>query len=121
MLTSRRPGRRCPPRSVGPGESPEDGALREAWEEVGVRGVRVLQYLGMFPWYSQVRQELHHRHVYHMTAEAELPEQWDHVVSGGIEEKGMRFRCYWLDAARAVDALSGEQGLYHYQPINLGR
>ncbi|HYF80976.1 MAG TPA: NUDIX domain-containing protein [Symbiobacteriaceae bacterium] len=105
-------GTQVPAGGVDPGETPEHAVLRELLEETGVRRARIVSKLGIFPWFNVARQELHRRHVYEIEPLAPLPERWEHVVSSGAEDHGLRFVCYWMDVDEAVSALSGEQGKY---------
>ncbi|UCH43095.1 MAG: NUDIX domain-containing protein [Dehalococcoidales bacterium] len=105
-------GVQVPAGSIEPGETAEEAALREAWEESGIRELRVQRYIGKFHWWHAERREDHERHVFQLTTPQTLPERWEHTVSAGAEDKGIRFTCYWLDCAVAVQVLSGNQGDY---------
>jgi 8-oxo-dGTP pyrophosphatase MutT (NUDIX family) len=105
-------GIQVPAGSIEQGEAPEQAALREAWEESGVQGLRVQRYLGNFRWRHVERDEDHERHVFHLEAPQPLPERWEHTVSAGTEDKGLRFSYYWLDQTIAARVLSGNQGEY---------
>jgi len=105
-------GVQVPAGSIEPGETPEEAALREAREESGVWGLRVQRCIGKFHWWHTDRREDNERHVFHLTTLQTLPERWEHIVSAGTEDKGLRFACYWLDCAVAEQVLSGNQGDY---------
>lgn len=105
-------GTQVPAGSIDPGETPDQAVLRESFEEAGVAGLRFVDYLGCFPFEMPDGSAVHMRHVYHLTTDAALPESWVHVVSDGIADKGMRFRCFWMEVARAATVLSGSQGEY---------
>ncbi len=105
-------GTQVPAGSIDPGESPDQAVVREALEEVGVEGLRIVSYLGCHPFQVPEGEALHMRHVYHLTTDRQLPDSWIHVVSAGVGDKGMRFRCFWMAPADAVSALSGAQGAY---------
>jgi hypothetical protein len=72
----------------------------------------VQRNLGSFHWRYDERGEDHERHVFHLEPSQPLPERWEHTVSAGTEDKGLRFTYYWLDQAEAVRTLSGNQGEY---------
>ena len=105
-------GVQVPAGSIEPGETPEEAALREAWEESGIRELRVQRYIGKFQWWHEDRHEDNERYVFQLTTPQIVPERWEHIVSAGVEDKGIRFACYWLDCAVAVQVLSGNQGDY---------
>lgn len=105
-------GIQVPAGSIEPGETPEEGALREAWEETGIPNLRSIGCLGDFRWWCAPGNEYHQRHVFHLSAPGNLPETWDHVVSAGTGDKGLHFRYYWMDIQQAADTLNGDQGDY---------
>ncbi|HLN64387.1 MAG TPA: NUDIX domain-containing protein [Symbiobacteriaceae bacterium] len=105
-------GTQVPAGTVDPGETPEQTVLREAFEEAGVTDLQINRFLGVFPFVAEARQELHQRHVYHLTTPEPLPDRWEHTVSSGTEDKGLRFAYYWLPIAQAARVLSGSQGDY---------
>ena len=105
-------GIQVPGGSIDPGETASEAALREAWEESGLPGLRVKRYIGAFCWWYEALKEEHERHVFHLETSQPLPERWQHTVSAGEGDKGLRFAYYWLDAAAATHALSGDQGEY---------
>lgn len=105
-------GTQVPGGSIDPGESPEQAALREALEESGLEGLRVVRYVGVFPWYWAETGQHHNRHVFHLTADRPLPDHWVHVVSDGDEDKGLRFAYHWSDVDGAAPKLYGVSGLY---------
>ena len=108
-------GVQVPAGSVEPDETPEKAALREAREESGILELKVQCYIGKFRWLNVERNEDNERHVFHLITSQTLPERWEHIVSAGTEDKGLRFTYYWLDCDVAAQILSGNQGDYlHY-------
>lgn len=104
-------GIQVPGGSLDPGESIEDGVIRELVEETGC-GARPVRYLGAFPWWFEAQGIWHVRHVYHLEPTTELPDEWIHTVSSGTEDKGLRFRCYWIPLAEARERLVAQMGDY---------
>ncbi|HWI63289.1 MAG TPA: NUDIX domain-containing protein [Symbiobacteriaceae bacterium] len=105
-------GIQVPAGSIDPGETPDHAVLRETLEEAGLTDVTIIKYVGCFPWFYPAQQVIHQRHVYHLAVTKPVPDRWEQVVSGGVEDKGMRFICYWMDLPSAATALSGQQGMY---------
>jgi 8-oxo-dGTP diphosphatase len=105
-------GIQVPAGTVEEGETPAEAVLREAEEEVGLTGLTVERYIGAFPYFHPYRQELQRRHVFHLTRSHPLPDTWEHRVLGRGEDRGMCFRCFWMDMQTAARVLVGGQGLY---------
>jgi len=93
------------------GETPDQAVLRDTHEESGLTDVPIVKYLGCFPAAPAEVQVLH-RHVYHLAATKALPDRWEHVVSSGTDDKGLRFRFYWIPVTEAAAGLIGQQGIY---------
>lgn len=104
-------GLQVPGGSVEPGESPEAAAVREAHEETGVEGLRVVRKLGEVEYdMAPYRSELQRRHVFHLAFDGETPERW--VSSEPDPSDGSpppRLECYWVPIAQA-HVLSAGQG-----------
>lgn len=98
-------GIQVPAGSIEIGETPENGALREAHEETGLEALKVVRFLG-----EQIRdmsdygkQEIHHRYFYHLLCEQEASETWEHgerFPSDQAHHDGSithLFHLYWVD------------------------
>jgi 8-oxo-dGTP diphosphatase len=105
-------GVQVPAGSLEPGEAPEQGVLREAWEESGLQHLAIVRKLGIFDFYHVEGQAVHHRHVFHLVPTQPVPERWVHEVSGGADDKGLLFAYYWLDVDEAARVLTAEMGNY---------
>lgn len=105
-------GTQVPAGTVEPGETPAQAVVREILEETGLAQVQVARFIGRFRWFCALRREVHDRHVFVLTPNQPLPDQWLHTVSAGVEDAGLVFSCYWLDADAAESALTGDQGIY---------
>jgi len=73
-------GIQVPAGTIEAGEQPEAAALREAFEETGLRELALVGFLG-----EQVRDmadfdrdEIHHRRFYHLRCTSNPPEMWNH-------------------------------------------
>jgi 8-oxo-dGTP pyrophosphatase MutT (NUDIX family) len=104
-------GLQVPAGSIEPGESPEAAAVREAAEETGLDGFRVVRKLGEVDYdVAPYRAELHHRHVFHLELEGEAPERWvSHENDAGDGSPPLRLECYWIPLTQG-HVLSAGQG-----------
>ncbi len=102
-----------PAGTVDTDEAPEKAVLREILEESGLIFSKHNQYLGCFEYFRDDIQELHQRHVYTFVSE-NLPDKWEHLVSGGGEDQGLIFDYYWLKIEDAKNNLVIGLGEYLY-------
>jgi 8-oxo-dGTP pyrophosphatase MutT (NUDIX family) len=105
-------GVRVPAGTIEPGEAPEAAALREAEEETGLTGFRLVRKLGEYTHRFEGRPEDHRRHVFLLEAPAGTPERWAHFAE----------HAYWFDFSwvplRPAPALAAAQGdLLHLLPV----
>lgn len=105
-------GTQVPAGTVDPGESIEKALLREIQEESGLKFEKPENLLGRFKWYRADREENHTRNVFELLAPSGLPENWELQVGGSGDDKGLRFRYFWLPINEARSKLAAEQGLY---------
>src|ERR1700730_13659357 len=71
-------GIQVPAGTLTVGESPENGALREAREETGLVGLVLGEFLGIQErdMTDYGRAEVHERHFYHVLSTGNPPEAW---------------------------------------------
>lgn len=84
--------------------------LREAYEETGLEGLRLLSYLGKYEWRSSAagHQEIHYRHFYHLSCGKNVPETWrhyEHHPSNGSPAP-ILFEFCWLPLLEAENILN---------------
>lgn len=103
-------GLQVPGGTIEPHESPEAGALREAYEESGVNSFAVFRLLASDSWRGDHDGVERERYFYHLCASELLPDPWNHTVSSSELDKGMVFAYCWLTvaAARRVLGLMGD-------------
>jgi 8-oxo-dGTP pyrophosphatase MutT (NUDIX family) len=104
-------GLQVPAGSIEPGESPEAAAVREAAEETGLDGFRVVRKLGELDYdLAPYRSELQHRHVFHLALDGEAPERWvSRENDAGDGSAPLRLECYWIPLSHG-HVLSAGQG-----------
>lgn len=103
-------GIQVPAGTLEAGESPEEGVLREAFEETGLSGLIVDCFLG-----EQVRDmsefvpgEINHRYFYHLRCPGNPPDSWLHeerTPSTGPEQMPLIFEFFWAALPHAVPPL----------------
>lgn len=107
-------GLQVPAGTVEEGEGIEAALLREVEEESGLTSLKISRKLGVYNWVHPTNGRLHVRHVFHLTAPYETPEQWQWVeTSGGevSELEGYVFCFRWVSLADEIE-LAGSQGDY---------
>lgn len=105
-------GTQVPAGTVDAGETAEEACRRELQEEAGIAAPGPARFVGVFEYFSPKHGQLHRRHVFLFGAPSGVADVWTHVVSGEGNDRGRRFRCYWLDVAAAEATLAGDQGAY---------
>jgi 8-oxo-dGTP pyrophosphatase MutT (NUDIX family) len=113
MLVSGHPdfpeaGIQVPAGTVGEGEDPDNAVMREAFEETGLEGLRLQTYLGEAEYYCRERDEIAHRHFYHLTCDDQPPERWRHQEahpSDGTTEP-ITFEFFWARLPDEVPPLA---------------
>ena len=87
-------GLQIPKGTIDDGENPVDAAVRELDEECGVVDVQSVTPLETDEWFYEKRARLFRRHFYHVETTEER-DRWRHTVTGGGEDDGFVFECYW--------------------------
>jgi len=103
-------GLQVPAGTVDPGEDLAVAVLREAKEETGLEGLRVVRYLGCdHPhWPGAQPQE---RHFFHLEVD-HAPDVWRHVEdNGGTSVDRHPFHLFWLPIDQAA-LLAAGQGMF---------
>ncbi len=71
-------GIQVPAGSIEPDETPEQGVVREAFEETGLEGLVMVEFLGMVEYHYNY-EEIAHRYFFHLTCDHKPPETWSHM------------------------------------------
>ncbi len=66
-------GIQVPVGTVETGELPEVAVMREAEEETGLAGCRLVAKLGVYDWLNTYTGEMNERHVFHLAAPCRNP------------------------------------------------
>ena len=108
-------GIQVPAGTVKPNEELAIAVLREAEEETGLQGLTIRTYLG-----EQIRNmedvgkdEIHHRHFYHLICEGDPPHQWQHD-EGDPSEGGsapIHFEFFWAGIPDQIPELICDHGI----------
>lgn len=108
-------GIQVPAGTLRPDESPEDGVMREAWEETGLDGLILGPYLGRRDqeWDESTygRAEVHERHFFHLICPGEPPDSWRHFEQDPSEgeEDPIPFDFFWVPLPDGVPWLLADQ------------
>ena len=101
-------GVQVPAGTLGEAEDPAEGVVREAREETGLEGLRLVSFLGRSVCPVPDEDEVHHWWFYHIECRAEPPEQWRHVETDPSDgdQKTIPFDLYWVDLPNGVPTLA---------------
>ncbi|MGH2347817.1 MAG: NUDIX hydrolase [Chloroflexota bacterium] len=115
MLVFRHPrspeaGIQVPAGSLEVGEQPDQGVMREAAEETGLSGLLIEALLGEQErnMADCGRDEIHHRHFYHLRCTDKAPETWLHAEqfpSDDTNGNPIEFEFFWARLPYEVPAL----------------
>jgi ADP-ribose pyrophosphatase YjhB (NUDIX family) len=99
-------GIQVPKGTMLPDETPEAAVLREAREETGLRDLTLVRLLAV-DLQPQPDGALHERHFFELAAPADLPDAWEHVVTGEGDDNGLVFCYFWARSAVEVGLWPG--------------
>ncbi|HMM43463.1 MAG TPA: NUDIX domain-containing protein [Thermomicrobiales bacterium] len=102
-------GIQAPGGAVRPDEPLDDAALREAFEETGLADLRLVAFLGdtRYDGTPRGKPEIDHRHYYHLRADGDVPERWQHWEtdpSDGPHDR-ILFELFWVSLPHDVPPL----------------
>ncbi len=106
-------GLQVPAGTVRPGEMPEGAVLREAHEETGLEGLRIVRRLGTGEYDMRPYADAIHQRYYFLLAVdgEELPERWEAFENGDGDGEHIRFELYWVPLAQAHVVAGGQAAL----------
>lgn len=109
-------GIQVPAGTFEPNETPEQAVMREAFEETGLQGLTLVEFLG------EVRRdmsdyglaEIHHRHFFHLRCNTEPPESWSHIerYNSNPTFEPIEFQFYWVTLPNGLPQLISENDIF---------
>jgi 8-oxo-dGTP pyrophosphatase MutT (NUDIX family) len=108
-------GIQVPAGTMRPDERPDEAALREAYEETGLSSLEMVSFLGehLHDLSGPGRDEIHHRHFFHIRCVGEPPTVWRHHETDpddGSPELPL-FEVFWVSLPDGVPDLIAEHGI----------
>ncbi|UBF27714.1 NUDIX domain-containing protein [Kovacikia minuta CCNUW1] len=105
-------GIQVPAGTQEPGETLEAAVMREACEETGLVGLKLIRYLGdrtydMSPWGGYSLQQ---RHFFHLKIDGNIPNRWRHYETSGSQRDPILFELFWAKLPDRVPHLVAGQG-----------
>jgi 8-oxo-dGTP pyrophosphatase MutT (NUDIX family) len=114
-------GIQVPAGTMRPDETPEAAVLREAWEETGLDGLRIVRFLGEQDFlavssdtirFGDGQTTIHHRFFFHLVFEGEPRETWRHYELHDGLAPPTAFDMSWAQLPDGVPDLIAEHGRY---------
>jgi 8-oxo-dGTP diphosphatase len=89
-------GTQVPAGRLDPGETLQEGLLRELHEEAGLHDVRIRgEIAGPEEFDRLLPGSRYANHVFHLEPIQELPDRWEHTVHGDGDDAGLVFSYRW--------------------------
>lgn len=110
-------GIQVPAGSIEEGESIEAALWREVEEESGLTGLELVRKIGTFDYVHPYTGNLHVRHVFHLRAPEDTPDEWEWIeTSGGAvpDDEGFVFQFYWVDLDGELHLIGGRGDYLRY-------
>jgi len=103
-------GTQVPAGRIDPGETLEQGLLRELHEEAGLGRVRIVRELPILgDW---VERSLYENHAFEVRIEEETLDSFEHVVHGDGDDAGLVFLYRWVGVDSGLDLWHGKDPTY---------
>lgn len=109
-------GIQVPAGTFEPNETPEQAVMREAFEETGLAGLTLVEFLG------EVKRdmsdyglaEIHHRHFFHLRYDAEPLESWSHMerYNSNPNFEPIEFQFYWVALPNSLPPLISDNDIF---------
>jgi len=103
-------GTQVPAGRLDPGETLEEGLLRELHEEAGLHRVRIVRELPIHgDWAVRSRYE---NHAFEVHVDSETPDRFEHIVHGDGDDAGLVFLYRWVGVDTELDLWDGRDPTY---------
>jgi 8-oxo-dGTP pyrophosphatase MutT (NUDIX family) len=107
-------GVQVPAGTVKPGEALVNALIREVLEETGRNDFTLARKVGVFYFTHPETHNVHERHVYHLLAPNDTPDEWEWLETAGGElsdDEGYLFSFYWVDLEADIELAGNQAGL----------
>jgi ADP-ribose pyrophosphatase YjhB (NUDIX family) len=108
-------GVQVPAGRVDPGEDLEQAVLREVGEETGLDNLRLFRTL---PEFEAEYENPYESHAFHLVAETETPDAWEHEVRGEGSDAGLVYVCRWLPLTPDLRLWNGRDPMLRHLPYS---
>lgn len=100
-------GLQVPGGTMEAGEDPADAVMREAFEETGLRNLRLGTFLGQYDDTLTASGEIQRRRFYHLICDETPPERWQHFEMNPSDGSPapIRFEFFWVPVADGASLL----------------
>lgn len=91
-------GIQVPAGTMEAGESPESAVMREAFEETGLKGLKMRGFLGecCYDMSSRGGDPAQRRYFFHLELQGEAPSTWRHNETNGGMSEPVVFEFFWV-------------------------
>jgi 8-oxo-dGTP pyrophosphatase MutT (NUDIX family) len=101
-------GLQVPAGTIEPGEMPERAVLREANEETGLIGLRIVASLGLADYDVRPgKHEVHRRRYFQLAVDGPVRPTWDYAEVDGGAGQPRNFRFSWLPLTQGHSLVAG--------------
>ena len=96
---------------VDPGETPEQGVVREIEEESGLTGLQPIHFIGSsVETYDHI---VYQKHFFKVEVTTALPDHWAHLVTGTGGDAGLTYYYQWINYESAFSLHTNFHGFFH--------